>query len=310
MDNLPWEEARDAGKTDKKWLLVNVQNMEDFNCQTLNRDLWKDQSVVALVKENFIFLQYSKADPRGLEYSTFYFSAHDQDNVDNFPHVAIIDPRTGEQVKVWTGIPFPSALEFHAQLVEFLDRYSLDKSSKNPVVKQKAPQRPVDVDRMTEDEMLEMAMRNSLGEPNGNGNGNDTSGGANVHDPDALTKSVELDKGKGRAVEDETMDDAPSTEEDMQRAAFAAIAADQPHEEPEQGPNITRIQFRHPDGRIVRRFAVTDKVRRIYEWLKADKGVFFELKGMPAGRDLLADLDKTIEEAELKQATVMIEYGE
>lgn len=312
MNNLLWEDARETGKDQKKWLLVNVQDMSDFNCQALNRDVWKDDAVVALVKENFIFLQYSKSDPRATEYSTFYFPAQAQENRDNFPHVAIIDPRTGEQVKVWSGIPFPTAQDFHAQLVEFLDRYSLDKSSKNPVVKQKAPQRALDVDRMTEDEMLEMAMRNSLGQANGNGNGNGSgsTSAANVHDPDALTKSVELDKGKGKAADDEVMDNALSEEEDVQRAAFAAIASDRPHEEPAQGLGITRIQFRHPEGRTIRRFGVTDPVRRIYEWLKAEKGVSFELKTMPTGEDLLASLDKTIEEAELKQATVLIEYVE
>lgn len=308
MEHLDWEDARDTGKAEKKWILVNVQSMDDFNCQALNRDIWKDEAVVAVVKENFLFLQYSKDDPRANEYSTFYFSRHAQENRDNFPHVAIIDPRTGEQVKVWSGIPFPSAQDFHAQLVEFLDRYSLDKSSKNPVVKQKAPQRTVDVDRMTEEEMLEMAMRNSLGEANGNSSGG--SGGANVLDPDALTKSVELDKGKGKEVaQDEVMEDVVESDEN---SIFAAIPSDKPHEEPAaQGPNITRIQFRHPDGRIVRRFAVTDPVQRIYEWLKVEKpGVSFELKTMPAGRDLLEDLDKSIEQAELKQATVLIEYVE
>lgn len=316
MENLEWEDARDTGKAEKKWILVNVQSMDDFNCQALNRDIWKDEAVVAVVKENFLFLQYSKDDPRASEYSTFYFTRHAQENRDNFPHVAIIDPRTGEQVKVWSGIPFPSAQEFHAQLVEFLDRYSLDNSSKNPVVKHKAPQRTVDVDRMTEEEMLEMAMRNSLGETNGNGSGSagGGGGGANMLDPDALTKSVELDRGKGKDVvaQDEVMGDAPEVAEaDEDSAAFAAIAADKPHEEPALGPNITRIQFRHPDGRVVRRFAVTDPVRRIYEWLKAEKqGVSFELKTMPAGRDLLEDVDKSIEEAGLKQATVLIEYVE
>lgn len=323
MAHLTWDEARDEGKDVKKWILVNVQDMNDFNCQALNRDIWKDAAVVALVKENFIFLQYSKDDPRATQYNTFYFPPHAQENRDNFPHVAIIDPRTGEQVKVWSGIPFPSAQDFHAQLVEFLDRYSLAINSKNPVSKQKAPQKAVDVDRMTEEEMLEMAMRNSLETTNGNG----TSAGANVHDPDALTKSVELDKGKGKAIadnDDEVMEDAPGAEDDSgaastaaaaQNSVFASIAADQPHVEPEQSPSVTRIQFRHADGRVIRRFALADPVRRIYEWLKAEPlgdkaGMEFELKVMPQGKDLLEDLDKTVEEAGLKQATVMIEYIE
>lgn len=310
MDHLSWDEARETGKEDKKWILVNVQDMNDFNCQALNRDIWKDEEVAAVVKENFIFLQYSRDDHRATEYTTFYFPHQAQENRDNFPHVAIIDPRTGEQVKVWSGIPFPAARDFHAQLVEFLDRYSLSQNSKNPVSKQKAPQRSIDVDRMTEEEMLEMAMRNSL-ETNGNG----SSAALNVHDPDALTKSAELDKGKGKAVateaQDEVMEDVEAATS-SENSAFAAIASDRPHTEV-TGAGTTKIQFRHADGRVIRAFALSDPVRRIYEWLKSEplqgkEGVEFELKSMPQGQDLLGDLDKTIEDAGLKQATVMIEY--
>lgn len=317
MAHMPWDDARETGKEEHKWILVNVQDMNDFNCQALNRDVWKDEAVVALVKESFIFLQYSRDDPRATEYNTFYFPPHAQENRDNFPHVAIIDPRTGEQVKVWSGLPFPSARDFHAQLVEFLDRYSLAQNSKNPVSKQKAPQRTVDVDRMTEEEMLEMALRNSL--ENGNGNAS----GANVLDPDALTKSVELDKGKGKAVataaQDEIMEEAPAGEDSApahtENSLFASIASDQAHSEPENGPGVTRIQFRHADGRVIRRFALEDPVRRIFEWLKAEPlegkgGLEFELKVMPQGKDLLEELDATIENAGLKMATIMIEYIE
>lgn len=310
---MAWDDARALGKEDKKWVLVNVQDMNDFNCQALNRDIWKDDSIAALVKESFIFLQYSKDDPRAVEYNTFYFPPHAQENRDNFPHVSIIDPRTGEQVKVWSGIPFPSAQDFHAQLVEFLDRYSLAQNSKNPVSKQKRPEKAVDVDRMTEEEMLEMALRNSL-ETNGNG----TSGAANVHDPDELTKSVELDKGKGKAVadvEDTPMEDIQETATPAEDSVFASIAGDRPHTEPGNDPSTTRIQFRHANGRVIRRFVLSDPVRRIYEWLKAEPledkgGMEFELKVMPQGKDLLDDLDKTVEDAGLKQATVMIEYIE
>lgn len=328
MAHMTWDDARDAGKEEQKWILVNVQDMNDFNCQALNRDIWKDEAVAALVKDSFIFLQYSRGDTRATEYNTFYFPAHAQENRDNFPHVAIIDPRTGEQVKVWSGIPFPSAQEFHAQLVEFLDRYSLAQNSKNPVSKQKAPQRSLDVDRMTEEEMLEMALRNSLE----NGNGGGGSAAVNVHDPDALTKSVELDKGKGKGkgkavaaaplLEDEVMEDTPvvaeaSTPPAESSSAFAFIASNRPHTEPGNDPAVTtRIQFRHADGRVIRRFALSDPVRRIYEWLKSEPlegkaaGAEFELKMMPQGKDLLEELDKTVEEAGLKMATIMIEYIE
>ena len=318
ISHFSWDEARSEGKEEKKWILVNLQDMTDFNCQALNRDIWKDDLVRQLVQENFIFLQYSKDDERAQQYITFYFSHNASENPNNYPHVSIIDPRTGEQVKVWSGTPFPTPQEFHSQLVEFLDRYSLSVNSKNPVSKQKRPQQTVDVDRMTEEEMLQMAMQNSL-ETNGNG-GTST---PDVHDPDALTQSMELGKGKGKAVatddDDDVMEAAPPAAEassSSQPSPFAGITSDRPHTEPANDPAATtRIQFRHPTGRVIRRFTVQDPVSRIYEWLKAEplegkEGVEFELKAMPQGRDLIDDLDKTIEEAGLKQGTVMIEFVE
>ncbi|KAL1845195.1 hypothetical protein VTK73DRAFT_936 [Phialemonium thermophilum] len=306
MAHLDWDGAREQGKEDKKWILVNLQDMSDFNCQALNRDIWKDEAVRQLVSEHFLFLQFSKDDPRADQYVTFYLPNGQHENPDNYPHVSIVDPRTGEQVKVWSGRPFPSASAFHAELVEFLDRYSLAAHSKNPIVKTKRPERVLDVDRMTEEEMLEMALQNSL-ESNGNAK-------PSVYDPDELTRSFladDGDKGKGKATAGE--EEAAAAAEP---SAFSRIASDRPHVEPENDPQTTtRIQFRHPDGRVIRRFRLDDRVARLYEWLKAEplegrEGVEFELKVMPQGHDLMEDLDKTVEEAGLKQGTVMIEFLE
>lgn len=305
MARVSWDEARTLGKEDKKWILVNLQDMNDFNCQALNRDIWKDQAVQELVAENFIFLQYDKDYPDAEEYLTFYFPNRSHENPDNYPHVSIVDPRTGEQVKVWAGRPFPSAVDFHAELAEFLDRYSLAANSKNPIPKPTARQpQAMDVDRMTEDEMLEMALKNSLA----GGESSRSTSTPNIHDPDALTKSVDLGdaaEGKGKELEQATSE-----------SAFASISSGKPHTEPENDPSTTtRIQFRHSNGRVIRRFGIYDPVRRIYEWLKAEpmegkEGVEFELKKMPQGQDLIDSLDGTIEENGLKQGTVMIEFIE
>lgn len=309
MAHYTWDEARDEGKDEKKWLLVNLQDMSDFSCQALNRDIWKDKAVVELVKENFIFLQYDKTDPTAEQYVTFYFPNESQHNPNNYPHVSIIDPRTGEQVKVWSGIPFPSARDFHAQLAEFLDRYSLEEYSKNPVSQAKRPHRVVDVDRLTEDEMLEMALQNSL----------DTNGRVNlpnIPDPDELTKA---EKGKQRADAAEPSTSAPTEPEptpSTQESAFARIPSDRPHVEPPADPKTaTRLQVRNPPGRIIRRFRLDEPVSRIYEWLKAEpipgkEGVEFELKSMPQGEDLIEHLEETIQEAGLANGTVMLEFVE
>ncbi|KAL9034647.1 MAG: hypothetical protein Q9214_006952, partial [Letrouitia sp. 1 TL-2023] len=161
MSRLPWDQAREQGKESEKWILVNIQDPSIFDCQILNRDIWKDPGVVETVKENFIFMQYTKDDPRSNQYVQYYFQAHE--NQDAYPHIAIVDPRTGEQVKVWSGPSAPKAADFLMQLHEFLDRYSLKAAAKNPVAKRKPDvKKATQVNEMTEDQMLEMALQNSL----------------------------------------------------------------------------------------------------------------------------------------------------
>lgn len=306
MNQIPWDTARDKGKEEKKWLLVNIQDPSIFDCQQLNRDIWKHEGIRELVKENFIFMQYAKDDPRGSQYVQYYFPLKDSDAA--YPHIAIVDPRTGEQVKVWSGPPVPAAGDFLMQLVEFLDRYSLDVTKKNPVAKRK-PEKPksVDVDRLTEEEMLDLALQNSLA--------NSEAHGPKEHDPDDLTKSVgDMSQGKGKEVEvgnpGASNGHASSAVPD---SLFAQISATNPHIEPAPGPNVTRIQFRHANGRVVRRFDTNDPVRRIYEWLKAEpfegkEGIEFDLKGI--GNDLIGDLDETIKDAGIGNSTVMVEFLE
>jgi hypothetical protein len=310
MSRVPWDVARDDGKAEEKWLLVNIQDSSVFDCQVLNRDLWKDKTVQETVKEHFIFLQFAKDDPKGSAYIQYYFQASDVS--DNYPHIAIVDPRTGEQMKIWSGPPVIKPAEFLMQLHEFLDRYSLNHNVRNPVAKRKQEKEKT-VDAMTEEEMLEMAMRNSLGEG--------AAAGQKQGDPDDLTRSTDDVKGKGRATEeDDIMGGTPEEkeeeeEESQSTSAFSSIPSNQPHTEPAADPaTTTRIQFRHPAGRVIRRFSLNDPVQRIYEWLKAEPpledkaGVGFDLNAM--GQNLIDHLSTSIEEAGLKNGTVNIGYLE
>ena len=306
MSRLSWDDARQEGKDNERWILINVQDPAVFDCQLLNRDLWKNPGIMETVKENFIFMQYSKDDPRGSQYVQYYFQ--NRESRDAYPHIAIVDPRTGEQVKVWSGPPVPKPMEFLMQLHEFLDRYSLKASAKNPVARRKPePRIEKAVDAMTEDEMLEMALQNSLaGAP-----------APKEEDPDALTRSI-VDTGKGKAKvedDDEVMTDAgadaTATTNGHSASPFAAISSSHPHTEPPADAASTRIQFRHPNGRVVRRFLLADPIRRIYEWLKASplegkEGAEFELVSM--GKNLMDSLELSVEAAGLKNGTVMIEY--
>jgi hypothetical protein len=128
MSQLPWDVARDQGKEEKKWILVNVQDREIFYCQALNRDIWKDPQIKATIKENFIFMQYQKGDPEGSQYIQYYFHAHGDPNA--YPHIAIVDPRTGKVMKVWSGPSMPTASKILMRLHDILDKYSLSHSAK------------------------------------------------------------------------------------------------------------------------------------------------------------------------------------
>lgn len=308
MSRVPWDVARDEGRENEKWLLVNVQDTSIFDCQVLNRDLWKDKTVQETVREHFVFLQFSKDDPKAAPYLQYYFQGSDVS--DNYPHIAIVDPRTGEQMKVWSGPPVIKASDFLMQLHEFLDRYSLNHNVRNPVAKRKSEKQEKTVDAMTEEEMMEMAINNSLG--------GGLAAGPKLEDPDDLTRSTEDVKGKGRATgaHDHAMSDViPEAAGEVEESPFSSIPSNRPHAEPEADPaTTTRIQFRHPSGRVIRRFALSDPVQRIYEWLKADPpledkaGVEFELNAM--GQNLIDSLSASIQDAGLKNGTVMIGYLE
>jgi hypothetical protein len=301
-----WEGAREEGKEELKWILVNVQDAAVFDCQVLNRDIWKNPQIMATVIENFIFMQYDKMDQRGSQYIQYYF--HDRDVQDAYPHIAIVDPRTGEQVKVWAGPPAPKAMDFLMQLHEFLDQFSLAANAKNPVAVRKPEKKAINMDSLTEDEMLELALRNSMNTA------------APMDESDQSRSAKDKEKQTMQSVDADAMDvDTPDLRMSGAGAIplvspFSLVPSSNPHTEPGPNvPNTTRIQFRHSGGRIIRRFALSDPVRRLYEWLKAEPfegraGVEFELVCM--GRNLMVQIEETIETAGLKNQTVMIEFLE
>ncbi|KAI9668199.1 MAG: hypothetical protein M1821_001019 [Bathelium mastoideum] len=322
MSRASWDAARDEGKESLKWIIVNVQDPSIFDCQVLNRDIWKNAEIKETIKESFIFLQYNKDDPRGDKYMQYYF--HNRESQDAYPHIAIVDPRTGEQVKVWSGPPVPKPLDFLGQLHEFLDRYSLKANARNPVAKAKPEKKQKDVGSMTEEEMLEMALQNSLA--------NNPNGGPRDDDPDALTKLADKGKGKATVIDPTSTGDAGTPGSSTingvntsipiadtlppERSAFSTISSTDPHTEPAADPaTTTRIQFRSSGSRVIRRFSISDPVVRLYEWIKATPwegkaGLDFELSFM--GKNLMEDVQagKTVEQAGLKNGQVMVEFSE
>lgn len=85
-----FQAARDYAKEQNKWLIVNVQDMSDFNCQVLNRDIWSSDKLRAVIKKYFVFWQVAIDNTDGHRFQVFY-------GIQVFPYVGVIDPRTGEE---------------------------------------------------------------------------------------------------------------------------------------------------------------------------------------------------------------------
>ena len=43
--------ARDSATSAKKWLLVNIQDAVEFQCQVLNRDVWSNEAVKSILRQ-------------------------------------------------------------------------------------------------------------------------------------------------------------------------------------------------------------------------------------------------------------------
>jgi hypothetical protein len=307
ISRLPFSEAREEGKAEEKWIMVNVQDPSVFDCQVLNRDLWKNEDVQSAIKAHFVFLQYDKESWQGIEYIQLYLAAR-LEGERAYPHIGIIDPRTGELLKSLAASPVPKPADFLMLVYEFLDRYSLRADARNPVARRKPPAQP-DVARLSEDDMLRIAMQNSLAATSGVPGGDDA-----PPDPDELTRSSQR-AGNGELSPPPAS--SPPRSSAAPPSAWARIAADRPHAEPEvaSGVATTRIQFRWSGGRQVRRFGVDEHVRRVYEWLKSAPpdptwSPKAEVELIFLGRNLSGDLDKTIGEAGLMNGTVMVELRE
>lgn len=99
-----FESARDFGQLADKWLMVNIQDCQEFSCQVLNRDVWSNKAVKKLIAKHFTFWQVYSDSVEGLRYMQFYKPVE-------FPYIAILDPRTGEKVVVWHNVDVTTICE-------------------------------------------------------------------------------------------------------------------------------------------------------------------------------------------------------
>ncbi|KAJ1461959.1 thioredoxin-like protein [Pelagophyceae sp. CCMP2097] len=128
-----FQAARQAGKQERKWLLVVITNDAVFKCHEMNRDVWTDETVQAVVEAQFILWFRQHVDTEAGTYTDRYDKDRvvpclDSDGVETchpaHPHLAVIDPRTGR--RVWMREGALSAERVVELLGDVCDRYSLD----------------------------------------------------------------------------------------------------------------------------------------------------------------------------------------
>ncbi|TRY93688.1 hypothetical protein DNTS_029397 [Danionella cerebrum] len=152
MHKGSFETAKDSGQLENKWLMINIQNVQDFACQCLNRDVWSNEAVKTIIREHFIFWQVYHDSEEGQRYIQFY-------KLNKFPYISILDPRTGQKMVEWNQLDVTSFMD---QVTGFLsDHGQLDGQSSQPPAKRARSESLIDA---SEDSQLEAAIQASLQE--------------------------------------------------------------------------------------------------------------------------------------------------
>ena len=292
---LTLDQARAKAKEENKWILINIQDSSEFQSQVFNRDFWSNSRVKQVAKENFIFLQYQRDSYDGEAYANFY-------QVDTFPHLAVLDPLTGERVRKWKDGEVPNVDNWLDEVYDFLDNFSLHPESSNPLVHHETK---IDPDSLSEEQQIELAMKQSVLD-NAKKNGKSAENAISLISDDEEEEEDE--------DESATAVSAPQTDEDI----FDSIKPVD-HKEPTDQPT-TRVQIRFPNGkRLVRKLLLDDKVVVLFQWLKSVLGSSSEDYGVTAedrftlsnssnkAFKFIENLDTTIEEANLKNASILLE---
>ncbi|KAJ1739138.1 UBX domain protein Ubx2 [Coemansia sp. RSA 1086] len=308
--------ARDMAMVDGKWVLVNLQDVTDFRCQALNRDIWSQTVIKEVVRKNFVFLQLSADVPEGSRIATMY-------NAASYPFIGAIHPKTGELRTLF------ARYESVSDMLEDLANFTADNplSKKSQAASSKSTQAAEtsrrsgysNVYNLSEEDQLAAAIAASeldSSAPPAEDSGSDYSDANSYSDIQSISSGDEY-------YEDMDIDEVSEAHERMAAEYTAASPAPEKGEdswysdlpptdplEPAAGPASTRIQFRFPNGqRAIRRFAKTDPVRNIFQYLKATlPEAASEMPEVQFMSTRLADcIDQTIEEAKLTNASVVVD---
>lgn len=91
-----FEEAKEKAVADRRWLVLNVQSPSSFDSHRLNRDMWRDGTIQALLETSFVMYQTYDVSQDGESLMGYYA-------IDKLPVIIMVDPVTGAPMKHWYG---------------------------------------------------------------------------------------------------------------------------------------------------------------------------------------------------------------
>lgn len=224
-----FDPARRHAKNQGRYLIVALHDPADFASQAANRDWWNDQALQVLIQQRFVYVQFNVGGAEAQRYCSFYplnETLLPSNEGMYFPHVALIDPRTGERVRVlaeFSSIPIAGRQVIDArQLGEILTGFA----STHPM------------------EPLSSQAPGPSFTQVVSGEGSD----------------VEFNDKRAKLDAEVSRTEAPQEQAREPRALIAV-----PDEPAANSPNSTLIQFRLPDGsRQKRRFNLSDCTAVLY----------------------------------------------
>ncbi|XP_075536395.1 UBX domain-containing protein 7 isoform X2 [Dermacentor variabilis] len=257
MHRGSFESAREIGRTKNRWLMVNVQNVQEFACQVLNRDVWSNSTIKSIISEHFVFWQVYQDSEEGQRYVLFY-------KVVDYPYVAILDPRTGEKVLSWNQV---DAVKFCDAVTEFLAEHPTpDGSAVNPPTKKVKPTaKKESIVEEDEESQMRAAIEASLRE-----NSARTHESASDDDQSDLeTFDSDTEAGPAHTSNHSRMqvDSPPPTRDDMAKGEASTAKSDVVEWKRFLGSESdekSELMIRFPDGsRKVMSFPCTSKLKAL-----------------------------------------------
>ncbi|EJK48732.1 hypothetical protein THAOC_32446, partial [Thalassiosira oceanica] len=322
--------AKNVAKDARRWLLVNIQSDSDFACHALNRDVWRDELVENLVREGFILWQAENNSAEGQTYVQRY-------RVSGYPHLGIVDPRTGTLLwrkEGWTQVEPLTAEQFVEIASDFCSGHSFDRmpvparhsyssggggggaaaygGAASAMAAGTSHKRPLQ--EMSEEEQLQAAIRASMGDADDRGDDmSQDDAGVDEAKPaaeggggDAKPAAADLESESGGPPEKK------EEKEDEKSDPFSAEILALPVPD-EPASDAARIQIRLPDGkRVVRKFPKESKVKEVYAFVaqrtsdEARAGRPFEMKAKFPPVDLVKFAEDTVGETGLNGEAVQV----